>query len=198
MRMRKNEKIKLNGLVKGKSNKNENENGNDKKNENGHDNSENNENCSSQCDFSWIDIDLSQHHCRYPYNSVYNSSDSDNYTSRISKNNNEEEEEDDEEEREEEEEEGGEEDIDHDDHEDEERNYNGNLGINANKKRKRHGNKSNSNLLSSSSSSSLSSFQVADKYLNQLFELSDEGTYIIVLTQSSLLPLVQLISKKQR
>ena len=215
MRMRA-EKMKSQGIVKGKLSKIENgdRNSDEKRVENGNENNENNENniknendnndddgkddvsIYSQCDFSWIDIDLSKSHKSSPCDDLNNSSDSDSYASRIGKKD----EDNENEEREEREEREDVEDIDHDNEDDsedeemEERNCDSNLC----RKRKRLRKKSKSDLLSSSSSTSLCSFQIADQYLNQLYELSEEGTYIIVLTQSSLLPLVQLISRKQR
>ena len=69
-------------------------------------------------------------------------------------------------------------------------NNNNNNSSNSNKKRKKSSDRS--------LSPSTSPFHKADKILNELFELSEVGTYFIVLTQASLIPLVQLMSKKQR
>jgi hypothetical protein len=46
--------------------------------------------------------------------------------------------------------------------------------------------------------SSFSSFTVGDRALEELYQASDPGTVMLVLTQADILPLVQLTSKKQR
>ena len=50
----------------------------------------------------------------------------------------------------------------------------------------------------SASFPSYSSFTVGDRALEEMYQASDPGTVMLVLTQANIFPLVQLASKKQR
>jgi hypothetical protein len=50
----------------------------------------------------------------------------------------------------------------------------------------------------STSFPSYSSFTVGDRALEEMYQASDPGTVMLVLTQANIFPLVQLASKKQR